>query len=328
MVDQVTLEGFGDVISATLRNSKSMVADSLSNHNAFHSRLKKKGNIRTEAGGTVIDCPIMYQGPGVYQRYFGADPLDVSFQQSHTHARYEWTQAVVHITSHGRELSINRGRSKLFNLAKSKLRAAMAQAANGMSGDLWSDGLLDNQINGIQALVSNDGLGTVGGINSATETWWQSVVQSAAAPIQGGGAITPGPTTIESLMGPLYRRLTIGASQPDCIVLSENYYNFFELSQVSLKRYTSDDNTKGDAGFVSLKYHGADVFHETAVSGIPTSSGYFLNSDYVELVVAEGRNWEQAEGKSPVHQDTVITPIYFMGNLANSDRRRNGIMKA
>lgn len=326
MVDQVTLEGFGDVISATLRNSKSMVADSISNHNALYSRLKSKGNIRSEAGGTVIDCPIMYQGPGVYQRYFGADPLDISYQQSHTHARYEWTQAVVHVTSHGRELTINRGRSKIFNLAKSKLKAAIAQAANGMSTDLWSDGLLDNQINGIQALIPNNGQGTVGGINSANESWWRAVVQSAAAPLQGGGAITPGPTTIESLMGPLYRRLTIGASSPDTIVLSEDYYNFFELSQVSLKRYT--DQSKGDAGFVSLKYHGADVFHETAVSGIPSSSGYFLNSDYLELVVAEGRNWEQADGKSPVHQDTVVTPIYFMGNLAVSDRRRLGIMKA
>lgn len=326
MVDQVTLEGFGDVISATLRNSKTMVADSISNHNALYSRLKQKGNIRSEAGGTVIDCPIMYQGPGVYQRYFGADPLDISFQQSHTHARYEWKQAVVHITSHGRELSINRGRSKIFNLAKSKIKAAMAQASNGMSADLWSDGLLDNQINGIQALIPDNGQGTVGGINSVGETWWRAVVQSAAAPLQGGGAITPGPTTIESLMGPLFRRLTIGASTPDMIVLSEDYYNFFELSQVSLKRYT--DSSSGDAGFVSLKYHGANVFHETAVSGVPAAHGYFLNSEYKELVVAEGRNWEQADGKAPVHQDTTVTPIYFMGNLTASDRRRLGVLKA
>lgn len=326
MVDQVTPEGFGDIVSATLRNSKTGVADSISNHNALYSYLKKKGNIRVESGGTVIDCPIMYQGPGQYQRYFGADPLDISFQQSHTHARYEWKQAVVHITSTGRELSINRGRSKIFNLVKSKIKAAMAQAANGMSQDMWSDGALDNQLTGIEAAVSTNGEGTVGGINSTNETWWQSIVQDASSPLQGGGAITAGPTTIESLMGPLYRRLTYGASTPDLIVLSEDYYNFFELSQVSLKRYT--DTSKGDAGFVSLKYHGADVFHETAVSGIPTTTGYMLNTEYMELVAAEGRNWEQSDQKSPVHQDTVVTPIYFMGNLAYSDRRRLGTMHA
>lgn len=326
MVDQVTLEGFGDIISATLRNSDVSVADSISNHNAFYNRLKKKGMIRTEAGGTVIDVPIMYQGPGVYQRYFGADPLDISYQQSHTFARYEWKQAVVHVTSNGRELSINRGKQKIFNLAKSKLRAAMAQASNGMNQDLLSAGLLDNQLTGLQAAITTDGAGTVGGINSTTETWWKSVVQSAAAPLQGGGAIVVGPTTIESLMGPLYRRLTIGASMVDFIVLSEDYYNAFELSQVSLKRYT--DATSGDAGFVSLKYHGADVFHESSVSGMPDSTGYFVNSDFCELVVSEGRNWEQAEGKSPVHQDTIVTPIYFMGNMGYSDRRRLGTLKA
>jgi hypothetical protein len=326
MVDQVTLEGFGEIITATLRNSDVDVADSISNHNAFYNRLKKRNMIRTEAGGTVIDCPIMYQGPGVYQRYFGADPLDVSYQQSHTHARYEWKQAVVHITSNGRELAINRGKSKIFNLAKSKIRAAMAQASNGMNQDLLSAGLLDNQLTGLQAAITTTGAGTVGGINSTVETWWKSIVQSAAAPLQGGGAITPGPTTIESLLGPLYRRLTIGSSMPDFVVLSEDYYNFFELSQVSLKRYT--DASKADAGFVSLKYHGADVFHESAVAGMPASTGYMVNTEYTELVVSEGRNWEQADGKSPVNQDTVITPVYFMGNLSYSDRRRLGTVKA
>ena len=53
---------------------------------------------------------------------------------------------------------------------------------NNMSSDIYSDGTSANQINGLQALVSDAGTGTVGGINSTTYTFWKSIVQSAAAP--------------------------------------------------------------------------------------------------------------------------------------------------
>jgi hypothetical protein len=101
------------------------------------------------------------------------------------------------------------------------------------------DGTLANQINGIQALVSNAGTGTVGGINSATFTFWQNKVQSAAAPIQGGGAVTCRRRRSKSadaapVAGSGPRRRQAGPDRR-----GQQLLHVLRAVQVSIKRYTS-----------------------------------------------------------------------------------------
>jgi len=150
-------------------------------------------------------------------------------------------------------------------------------------------------------------------------------VQSAAAPIQGGGAIVPGATTMESLMLPLWLALTRGDDQPDLIVMDNNYFTFFEQSQISLKRYT--DETKANAGFVSLKYKGADVIFDGG-SGIPANHAYFLNTDYLELVVHKDADMTVMDEMKPYNQDAAVVPVLWMGNLVCSNRSLQGVQKA
>jgi hypothetical protein len=161
----------------------------------------------------------------------------------------------------GLEIRQNSGKEGVIKLVKNKLKNAMRTAGNNFSTDIYSDGTTANQINGLQALVSDLGTGTVGGINSSTYTFWQNKLQSAAAPIQGGGAITPSATTIESIMLPLWLALTRNNDMPDLIVMDDTYFTFFENSQTSLKRYTN--STDLGAGATSLKYKGADVVYDS-----------------------------------------------------------------
>src|SRR5579859_5230538 len=145
---------------------------------------------------------------------------------------------------------------------------------NGMSGDLYSDGTAANQINGLQAVISDVGTGTIGQINSSTYPFWQNWVQSAAAPLQGGSALTLGPSTIEALMLTLYIKLTRGSDQPDMGVFSDDLFTYYEQSQTSLKRYSGE---KADGGFVMMKYKNTDIFFDSS-GGIPAVHGYFLNT--------------------------------------------------
>jgi hypothetical protein len=205
------------------------------------------------------------------------------------------------------------------------LKNAIRTFKNNFSSDVYSDGTLANQINGLQALVADAGTGTVGGIDSATWNFWKNKVQSAAAPLQGGGAITPGSATMESLMLPLWLTLTRGDDQPDLIVMDNNYSTFFEQSQTSIKRYT--DETKANAGFVSLKYKGADVIFDGG-SGIPVNHAYFLNTDYLELVVHKDADMTVMDEMKPYNQDAAVVPVLWMGNLVCSNRALQGVQKA
>lgn len=318
-------EIFTEMVTTTLRNHKKELADNVSNHNALYRRLTRKGKIRVEDGGYSIVAPLDYAENSTYQRYSGYDLLNVSASDVLSAAEYAWKQVAVHVTASGLEIRSNSGKNRLINLVKARLNNAMRSYRNGMSQDLYSNGTASNQINGLQAIVADAGNGTVGGIDSDVFPFWKNTVQSANTPLQGGGSITPGHQTIESLMLPLYLELTVGDDQPDLIVMSNDYYTYFEQSQTSIKRYMNE--MEAEAGFVSLKYKKADVMFDGG-SGIPDAHAYFLNTDYLELVVHQDANMTELPQKTAVNQDAIVIPIISQLNLVCSNRSLQGVMTA
>lgn len=317
---------FTELVSTTFRKHRKDIKDNVSNNNALLARIYKKGNVRHEDGGLTIACPLDYAENGTYQRYSGYDTLNVAASDVITAAEFPWRQIALNVVASGRELRINSGDSRIINLAKSRLKNAIRTFKNNFSEDMYSDGSLSNQINGLQALVANAGTGTVGGIDASTWAFWENQVQSAAAPIQGGGTVTVSATTIETqMMLPLWLALVRGDDKPDLIVADNNYFTFYEASQVSIKRHTDAGPATG--GFPSLKYKSADVIFDGG-SGIPDNCMYFLNTDYLELVVHSDADLEMPEDLRPYNQDAVVMPVIWMGNLTVSNRARQGIAKA
>jgi len=318
---------FTEIVTSTLRKHRAEIADNVSNNNALLRRLKRRGFYRSIDGGYEIVEPLDYAENSTYQRYSGYEILNVAASDVLSAAKYDWKQAAVHITASGLELRQNSGESRIFDLAKARIGNAIRTAMNNMSIDAYSDGTAANQVNGLQALVSDAGTGTVGGINSTTFTFWKSIVQSAAAPLQGGGAITPGAGAgvMESLMLPLWLELSRGNDRPDLIVASNDYFTFYENGQVTIKRYASDEEAQG--GFLALKYKTADVIFDGG-SGIPTSHMYFLNSDYLKMAVHRDANWTEVEEQRAVNQDAVVIPMIWQGNLTVSNRSLQGVVKA
>lgn len=316
---------FTELVSTTFRKHRKDIKDNVSKNNALLARIYENGNVRHEDGGLSIACPLDYAENGTYQRYSGYDTLNIAASDVISAAEYQWRQIALNVVASGLELRTNSGDSRIINLAKARLKNAIRTFKNNFSSDIYSDGTAANQINGLQALVSDAGTGTVGGINSSNFSFWQSGVQSAAAPIQGGGAIVPSATTIESLMLPLWLQLTRGDDKPDLIVSSNDYFTFYENSQTSIKRYTSSDKAQG--GFLSLKYKNADVIFDGG-SGIPTAHMYFLNTNYLELVAHKDADLEMPDELRPYNQDAVVMPILWMGNLTVSNRKLQGVLKA
>jgi hypothetical protein len=317
---------FTELVSTTFRNHAKDVKDNISRNNALYARMTNKGNIRTEDGGLTIAQPLDYNSNGTYQRYSGYDLLNIQQSDVITAAEFQWRQIALNVVASGLELRTNSGSSALIKLAKARIKNAMRTFKNNFSYDLYADGTLPNQVSGLQALVADAGTGTVGGIDSSSWSFWQNAVQSAAAPLQGGGAVTPSATTIEtSLMLPLWLNQVRGDDKPDLIVASNDYFSLYEASQVAIKRYTGDGEAQG--GFTSLKYKSADVIFDGG-SGIPAAHMYFLNTDYIELVVHQDANLSVQDKMSPYNQDAAVIPILWMGNLVVSNRRLQGVVKA
>lgn len=316
---------FSEIVTTTLRATNRKIADNISNSNAFLQRLKKRHGEILE-GGYEIQEPLSYTENSTYQRFSGYDILDISPSDSISSAKFDWKNQVIHVSSDNETLRKNSGKEAMIKLAKARTDIAIDTFKNELSRDMYSDGTLTNQINGLQALIADAGTGTVGGINSSTYTFWQNKVQSAASPLQGGGAITPSASTIESLMQALYIRLERGTERPDMIIADYNYFTFYELSQTPLRRYTKEAE-QGDAGFLSLKYKNADVFHD-GDSGIPTNHMYFLNTKYIKMVTHSAANMDIQPAMRAINQDATVIPIINMCQLVVSNRSRQGVLKA
>jgi hypothetical protein len=310
---------FTELVSTTFRKHRKEIKDNVSNRNALLRHIMKKGNHQKEDGGLTIATPLDYAENSTYQRYSDWDTLDISASDVISSAEYQWRQVAINVVASGREMRINSGESRIINLAKSRIKNALRTFNNNFSSDVYSDGTATNQINGLQALIADAGTGTVGGINSTTYSFWQNQIFDLSTE-----SVTMSASTIEnSVMLPLWLGLDRGAGdQPDLIVMDNNYYQFFEASQTSIKRYM--DASKADGGLVSLKYKGADVMFD-GNSGIPANRMYMINSEYLGLCVHKDADLEIMEDQRPINQDGVVTPILWMGNLTCSNRNQQGV---
>lgn len=316
---------FTELVATTFRKHRKDLKDNVSNNNALYRRIMDKKQVREVDGGLTIVQGLDYAQNGTYQRYSGYDTLNVGASDVISAAEFAWRQIAINVVASGQELRINSGNSQIMSLAKAKMKNAMRTFKNNFSADIYGDGTLANQIGGLQALISDTGTGTVGGIDSSVWTFWKNQVQSAAAPLQGGAAVTMSSTTIENQMLHLWLALVRGDDKPDLLVADNNYFAMYEQSQTSIKRYTEADEASG--GFVSLKYKNADVIFDGG-SGIPADHMYFMNTDYIEMVAHKDANLEVMEEMRPYNQDAAVIPILWMGNMTIGNRARQGVMKA
>ncbi|WP_431321671.1 phage major capsid protein [Rhizobium sp. YTU87027] len=310
---------FSEMVSTTLRNSAKDVADNVSKHNALLNVLKEKGRIIDLDGGYEIQIPLEYGENGTYTRYGGFDTLNTDASDIVTSAKYDWAQIALHVVASGAEIRKNSGRSQMINLVKTKKSNALKTAANNFSIDVYSDGSLANQIGGLAQIIQTNGQGTVGGIDSATWTFWRNKFREIA----GSNAYTS--ATLKQEFNALWLQLNRGADKPDLIVLSHDFYSVYEAGEQQLQRYM--DEKKAQAGFVGLKYKTADViFDDNANFTTTAEKGYFLNTDYLYVAQHKEAKWSQDEEKKPVNQDAVVIPYYWMGNMVSSNRSLQGVL--
>ena len=314
---------FTELVSTTFRKHRNEIKDNVSNRNALLKRIMKKGNYTRDDGGLTIATPLDYAENATYQRYSDWDTLNIAASDVISAAEYQWRQIAINVVASGRELRINSGESRIINLAKARMKNAMRTFNNNFSEDIYSDGTATNQIDGLQKIVADTPTGAVGGITSdANQTWWKNQVFDLS-----DESVTISASTIEnSVMLPLWLDLDRGPDdQPDLIVCDNTYYQYFEASQVSIKRYINAD--EADGGMVALKYKGADVMFD-GNSGIPAAHMYMLNTQYLGLCVHRDADLEIVDEQRPINQDGVVIPILWMGNMTCSNRNQQGVVIA
>lgn len=316
---------FTEMVTTTDRSWGRKVTDNVSNHNALLNRMKSKGKIKTKSGGYEIAEPLDYAENGTYQRYSGYDTLDTSASDVLSSAKFEYRQVALHVTASGREIRMNSGKEQMIDLVESRKKNAIRTAANQFAVDLYSDGSLTDQVGGLSHLIQTNGQGTVGGIDASTWTFWQNQFKEMTGT---NLAATPNATNAASMkadMNSLWLSLTRGTDKPDLVVMTHDLYTLYETGEQQLQRYADGELAK--AGFTSIKFKSADVvFDDNTNFGTTDEKAYFLNSDYLCLVQHKDAQWTMDKDKTPINQDAVVIPMYWMGNMITTQRSLQGVL--
>lgn len=298
-------------------------------NNALLRRLSKKGNVKMVNGGRTIVQEIEYAENGTYKRYSGYEALNISPSDVFTGAEYNYAQSAVAVSISGLEMIQNSGEEAIIDLLEARVKNAEKTMANNTSTDCYSDGTADGgrQIGGLQLLVATTNTNTVGGINASTYSFWQNTAFSG---VTNGGAATS-TANIQSYMNRVYVQQVRGTDRPDLIIADNNYYRFYLESLQAIQRIASDEEAQ--AGYMALKYMNSDVVldggYQGSSGGAPTSTMYFLNTDYIYFRPATGRFFEPlGDDRFAVNQDAMVKLIGFAGNMTVSNRRLQAVLSA
>lgn len=311
------------MVTTTDRSWGAKITDNVSKHNALLNRMKARGNIKTISGGYEIAEPISYAENSTYQRYAGYDALNTNASDVLTTVKYPLRQVALHVTASGREIRMNSSKEAMKNLVRARKDNAMDTATNQFAIDLYSSGALSEQVNGLQNLIQTNGQGTVGGIDSATWTFWRNKFREATGT---NTALTPSVANsvqFKADMNALWLSLNRGTDKPDLIVMTHDFFTLYEVAEQEKQRYADSDLAK--AGFTTYKYKSADViFDDNANFATTGETAYFLNTKYLYLMQHKEAQWTPDDEKTPVNQDAVVVPIYWMGNLVCTNRALQG----
>lgn len=314
-----------EIVATTLRNRSKTVADNVSKNDALLFRLNEKGNVRPFSGGRNITEELEYAENSTYQRYSGYEVLNVSPSDVITAAEFDIKQVAVAVSMSGLEELQNSGSEAVIDLLEARIRNAEHTMENGLSFDCYSDGTANGgkQIGGLQLLVSDTGLGTVGGIDRTTWSFWRNYVYDATT--DGGAPVTS--ANIQRYMNKVYTSVTRRKDVPDLIIADNNYWTAYLESLQAIQRITNEKMAQ--AGFVNLKYMGADVVFDGGVGGsCPSNHMYFLNTNYIALRPHTDRNMVPIGGERlSINQDAMVQLTGWAGNMSLRGGQYQGLLK-
>lgn len=301
---------FDNIVASTLKKyftEGGKAVDNIFQRSAALDWLKRTAKLDAQGGSSAV-FPIEYATNSSFQFYSGYDALTpVHGEELITAAEYDWKQAAIYIPMSGMEEAKNSGDRAVIKLLQTKVENAEKTAAEQFetaflqydgtesSGKAWG---------GLPLLV--DSTGTVGGIDSSTNTYWNGYLAASSAYTLAKHSTA-------------YNTVSFGGDACDFQITTQTNWEYYEGELQPNQRFT--DAKTAEAGFSNLLHRGSKVVYSDLM---PANHWYFLNSRHVKLAVLSG-NWMKFRGfVEPYDRDAKYGLITCYGTFATNSRRHLG----
>lgn len=301
---------FDNIVATTLKRyftEGGKAVDNIFRRTAALDWLKNTAKLDTQGGATAV-FPVEYARNSSFQWYSGYDALaPVHGEELVSAAEYQWKQSAIFIPMSGMEEARNSGDRAIINLLKTKVNNAEMTFAENLETAFFSfDGTesAGKAMGGLPTLIESSGV--VGGIDSATQTYWRSYIPTTA-------------TYSLSLHSTAYNTVSYGADACDFQVTTQTLWETYEGKLQPNQRFT--DAKTAEAGFTNLLHRGSKVVWSDLC---PATKWYFLNSNHVKLAVLSG-NWMKFRGfVQPYDRDAKYGLITCYSAFGTNGRRYLG----
>lgn len=310
---------FTDIVTTSLQGYSGEIADNITNTNGLLRKINQKGNKETATGRSIVQ-ELEYATNSTVQWYSGAEQLDVSASETFTAAEFNYKQLAGNVVINGLEQMQNSGKEQVHNLVKSRIKNLQRSLKNEMATSLYALGTGNDgkEIGGLQLLVADAGTGTVGGIDSGTtaNAFWKNKIYDFSVE-----TVTASSSTIQTALNTLWIRTIRGTDKPDIMPTSSQFWLMYLASLQFNQRFVDEETAS--AGFTNLMFMSAPIIYDDQC---PASHLYMLNTDYIFLRPAKGREFVPLGEKSSVNQDALVMPVVWGGNMTVSNRALQGVL--
>jgi len=340
-------------LTALLDKIRPVIQNQITTANPFYFKYKKSGNWKSVSQlGDRYRVPLMYEfapidtfGPN------GVGQVDVTPTDGQTPAFFDWARMASSITIGDFERAQNKGAA--LDLLKSKTEQAMSGLEDRfgrwlMQGHGAVDGsslttartsavngstfvepipLMINYTGAGAPLTTNTptGTGTVGQINSTTETWWKNVALASAA------------TSYAALLKEVDHLINLCSMSagpgPDLFVASLSTYELISAALRSLQRFT--DYEEVDFPWKAIRLNGSplvfdqfvpDVANNTVGAAMTEGTIYAANTKYLGVTVYSGADFTPGEFVRAPNGAGETSIIQWYGAHWVSRRDKSGVM--
>src|SRR3990167_2416862 len=236
--------------------------------------LERQGTIERIDFGENIEVPLDYRvNPSIAVMATDQDTSALVKTEVITSAVYDVAQISQDVTWTKGDDAKNPTENQKIALVKALLENGITSHDDLLEQRIFTSSTAGGtEINGLNDLVNSAGTGTVGGINSTTETWWRNQFDTYS---DG--------SDIEAAMTEMFDNCAKGSgetNQPTVLISGSAAHSLFESQLQTVQHFVNTD--EADAGFKVLSFKGAKyIFSNRGGTTI-----YFLNPKNYQMIVS------------------------------------------
>jgi len=314
-MSQPTLLTYGpgavdETLTFAMSNMIPGIKDQVFNENTALGWLYSTGK-ETKKGGASLSHAVSYGRNTTAQSYSRYETLDTTPQNNQTRDQWNWKQYAVTVAIDGFTSRIaGKGEWALEDALQEKRDEAEMSIKDLLERDIFKASPGTNDLRSLPVIILASG--TEGQISGTTNSWWQSVVNTA-----GSWAAGIGRSQLTNTLNTMSKRNPTGPAE--VLISDQTSVESYEATLVSQYRYTTGDKRDAQGGKLLFK-EVPWIWSVQATSGVI----YALHSKALKFYVNSDTDFIVEPFVKPANQDAKVSQILFAAALTTCYRRKLG----